>query len=159
MLGPGDRTGGVETVLEEAILQCILALPGQAKGLWAQVPQDFFKSPPHRRLAQAIERQLLAGDISPAHLAGEIEDPEASRLAFKILSRVADDEKSSYCDYEEVWKRIQRDLRRHVRRKRLEELKRLMALEKAKGESETYLSLRREHFELLRESKKGGGEE
>lgn len=167
------------TGLAKLVLECILALPHKGNVLWAQVPKDLFQSPPLLKLAQSIEGQLEGDGLSPARLAQEVVDFEASGILLGLLSRLEDENGKPACDYEEVWINVQRDLSRYVKRKRAEELKDLMAAEKAAArsaivdttaphgascsgaasgkalvETEVLQSLRREYFETLRELKR-----
>lgn len=142
------------TGLAKLVLECILALPHKGSVLWAQVPKDLFQSPPLLKLAQALDRQLDGDGLSPARLAQEVVDAEASGILLGLLSRLEDENGKPACDYEEVWTNVQRDLHRYVKRKRVEQLKNLMASEKVKGETGAFESLRREYFETLRELKR-----
>jgi len=142
------------TGLAKLVLECTLALPHKGNVLWAQVPRDLFESPPLFKLAQAIDRQLEGDCLSPARLAQDVVDPEASGILLGLLSRLEDENGKPSCDYEEVWTNVQRDLHRYVKRKRVEELKNLMVAEKARGETEALQSLRREYFETLKELKR-----
>jgi len=139
------------------ILECILALPEKSSGILAEMPQDFFHDPCVCRIVDCARRQLEAGDFSPARLNAALEDPEAQSMVTDILSRLDDEQGKPIFDHEEVWQRARRDLRRHLQREHVGELKRLVEIEGPKGDTEQYRSLRREYFVALRELKKGGG--
>jgi DNA primase len=142
--------------LEGVILECILGLPEKSSGILAELPHNFFESPCICRIVDCARRLLEAGDFSPARLNSALEDPEAQSVVTDFLSRLDDEQGKPICDYEEVWQRARRDLRRHLQREHVEELKRLVEIEGSKGDTEQYKSLRREYFVALRELKKGG---
>jgi DNA primase len=150
---PGESAAEVQA-LEALTIECVLALAHRAAEIWNAVPAGFFLRPPWRAVAEAVQRQIAGGSLSPERLVREVEDPEASRLLAGVLSRVEDEDGSLSRDYESVWACAERDLERFVARKRIDELKRRLGVEEPRGESANLVSLRREYFEALRELKK-----
>lgn len=140
--------------LADLVCECLLALPLKAPEIWQQLPKDLWCSRPHEVLAAHILRQIQGGALSTSLLAQEVGDPEAQQLLMRLLSRLEDDQGQPTQDYEEVWTRVERDLVRHVRRTRVEELKRQMALSENRTNGVLREALRREYFDVLRELKK-----
>jgi len=140
--------------LAELVLGCMLALPGKAREIWSEVPEGLLDASPYKVLAQSIDGQLVGDALSIPRLTREINDPEALRILTRILNHLEDDEGRPTQDFEETWLHVRRDLLRHVRREKLEELKRHLAVAEAGGGSRPTGELRREYFEMLREIKR-----
>ena len=140
--------------LAELVLECLLALPARAKEIWEQLPDGLWCSRPFEELARQIALQLEGGAFSPPLLAQETEDPDVQQLLTRILSRIEDDQGRPTQDYEEVWTRVERDLVRQARRRRIEDLRLRMSLPENRADARVLESLRREYFEVLRELKK-----
>lgn len=159
--GSGGRDVGVvaarQAKLEELIVECLLALPEKAEIWLTQLPEGFVRNPALCQVLDGARRQLETGAFSPTRLVHHMEDSEASRLCLELMSRCqVDADGRPREDYEEVWGRLQRDIWRQMRQARLEDLRRLMARESPRGETEALRSVRKEYFDILRELKRGG---
>jgi DNA primase len=147
---PGDDL----QALGELAIECLVALPHRAGELWPQLPQAIFEGSPLRPIASAIERLVGGGAFSPAGLIEGVEEPGAAALLPRILSRIEDRDGNPSRDYDQAWAGLQRDLRRFEKRRRVAELKKLVATEEEKGGTESLERLRREYFDAWRELKK-----
>lgn len=154
--GESPRTFTKQLELEELVLECVLALPEKAGQILEQVPSDLLQSPTMSRLVQRIKGQLEGEGFAPSRLLRECDESEEAQLVLRLLGRQHDERGEPTVDYEEVWIRLERDLWRHGKQKRLEELKMLLKSSTAKEGPENPDSLRREYFGLLKELRKGG---
>jgi DNA primase len=150
----GDRA---QRELEEIILECALALPQRVAECLGRVGPEFFRIPSCAAVARAMERRLERGACTAAALLEDLEDSDAARLVERLVGRSKDSDGNPSNDYEELWTRVQQDLERNGRRRRLEELKAHMLAAKVRGATEEFESLRKGYMDALREAKKGSG--
>jgi hypothetical protein len=139
-----------------------MALPGNARQIWDKVPAGLFHGRAGQAIARAVDALLEGQGFSAVGLARQVEDPDASRIAVKVLSRLEGDESaggsrggaSSAGDHELVWSHCLRDLRRWEVRARLGELESRKARAREAGDQEAYQACRLESARLLKELKR-----
>ena len=110
--------------LRRIILECIMAMPHNAAEMWKQVPWMLFQGEATGELAEAIEKQLDAGQFSPERLVREVQNADVQQRLIEILDRVLveGDDASEPRDYTEIWGYALRDIRRYLITKEIEEL-------------------------------------
>jgi DNA primase len=119
-----SRSPGAFEPLAEVVLECLLALPREAREIWARVPRGLFRGATGEALWRGVEEELRREVFSGVELARSLSDREAHRLVVRILSRLEpeNEEGDMAADYRSIWASCQRDLRRWEIRSRVSEL-------------------------------------
>jgi DNA primase catalytic core len=167
-----DAAGsGQGPVLEEILLECLIAEPELARRRYDQVgPGRWpFGEPPAgesreplpaasglRPIASALERQLAGGAVDAGALLASLRDEEARAALVRILARLEQGRArsgSAPFDREETWKSCLRDLERKSLERREKALERAKAQARERGDTEGLEALRREQLDVLRRLK------